>query len=297
MLINILLPVFLVAGSGYGIGRLLRLDSQPLTKIVFYLLTPALIFHSIYARRFVGGEVGTVILFVIILHLTLITLGMIGTRIMRLDEDLRIATTLSLSFNNVGNYGLPLLLFAFGEPGLVLGIIYMVSQITIQATLGVGLAVWSKGRSLLTFITALLSVPWVYAFIIALLLRTTAVIIPAWLIRPIELLAQAAIPIQLLVLGVELSWVKIGSLFRLAVPIALTKVIIPPLLAWGLTAALGIEGLLRAVLIIQASTPTAVNTLILTLRYNRRADLVAAIVLLTTVGSLITIGILLSLLL
>ena len=97
-------------------------------------------------------------------------------------------------------------------------------------------------------------------------------------------------------MGIELSWVKLGSVFRLAAPITLAKLLIPPLLAWGLTAALGIGGLLRAVLIIQASTPTAVNTLILALRYKRRADLVAAIVLLTTVGSLITIGILLSVL-
>lgn len=296
MIIDILLPIFLVAGSGYAIGRVLRLDPQPLTKIVFYLLTPALIFHSIYTHTVAGREVGTVILFVMILHLALIVLGLIGARIMRLDDNLRIAVTLSLSFNNVGNYGLPLLLFAFGEPGLALGVIYMVSHIAMQATLGVGIAVWSKDRSLRTFTNALLSVPWVYALVIALLLHTTAVAIPSWLARPIELLAQAAIPLQLLVLGIELSWVKLGSVFRLAAPITLAKLLIPPLLAWGLTAALGIGGLLRAVLIIQASTPTAVNTLILALRYKRRADLVAAIVLLTTVGSLITIGILLSVL-
>lgn len=297
MLIDILLPVFLVAGSGYAIGRLLRLDPQPLTKIVFYLLTPALIFHSIYTRTVVGGEIGTVVLFVVILHLTLIALGMAGTRIIRLNEDLRIAMTLSLSFNNVGNYGLPLLLFAFGEPGLAIGVIYMISHIMIQATLGVGIAAWVKGRSLLSYVNTLLSVPWVYPLAIALLLRVTTIAIPAWLARPIELLAQAAIPLQLLVLGVELSRVKLGSLFQLAAPITLVKLIVPPLLAWGLTEALGIGGLLRAVLIIQASTPTAVNTLILALRYNRRPDLVAAIVLLTTAGSLITIGILLSVLL
>lgn len=297
MLIDILLPVFLVAGSGYAIGRLLRLDPQPLTKIVFYLLTPALIFHSIYTRTVVGGEIGTVILFVVILHLTLMALGMAGTRIIRLNEDLRIAMTLSLSFNNVGNYGLPLLLFAFGEPGLAIGVIYMISHIMIQATLGVGIAAWVKGRSLLSYVNTLLSVPWVYPLAIALLLRVTTIAIPAWLARPIELLAQAAIPLQLLVLGVELSRVKLGSLFQLAAPITLVKLIVPPLLAWGLTEALGIGGLLRAVLIIQASTPTAVNTLILALRYNRRPDLVAAIVLLTTAGSLITIGILLSVLL
>jgi predicted permease len=41
---------------------------------------------------------------------------------------------------------------------------------------------------------------------------------------------------------------------------------------------------MRAVLIIEASTPTAVNALILSLQYRRRPELSAAIVLLTTLG-------------
>jgi len=57
-------------------------------------------------------------------------------------------------------------------------------------------------------------------------------------------------------------------------------------LAWGITAMLGIEGLLRAVLILQASTPTAVNALILSLQYERRSELTASVVLITTVGAL-----------
>jgi predicted permease len=62
------------------------------------------------------------------------------------------------------------------------------------------------------------------------------------------------------------------------------------------TAALGIEGLLRVVLIVEASTPTAVNALILSLQYDRRPDLTASVVLLTTVGNLATMSVLLMLL-
>jgi len=72
--------------------------------------------------------------------------------------------------------------------------------------------------------------------------------------------------------------------------------LIPPILAWGVTAALGLEGLLRVVLIVEASTPTAVNALILSLQYDRRPDLTASVVLLTTVGNLATMSVLLMLL-
>jgi len=43
---NDLLPVFLIAGARCLVGWLTRLDTQPLGKVVFYMLGPALIFHS-----------------------------------------------------------------------------------------------------------------------------------------------------------------------------------------------------------------------------------------------------------
>lgn len=53
---------------------------------------------------------------------------------------------------------------------------------------------------------------------------------------------------------------------------------------------------MRSVLIVEASTPAAVNSLILSLQYNRRPDLVSPVVFLTTIGNLATMGALLSLL-
>jgi len=101
---------------------------------------------------------------------------------------------------------------------------------------------------------------------------------------------------MLLLLGVQLAQVKITSVLPRATVVAGLKLILPPLLSWGLTAALGIHGLLRAVLIIEGSTPTAVNALLLALQYDRRPDLTASILLLTTVGNLVTMTVLLTLL-
>ena len=129
-----------------------------------------------------------------------------------------------------------------------------------------------------------------------MLVRTFSIGLPLPVSRPIELLAQAAIPIQLLLPGMALSRVRIEGLVRQAALLTAAKLLVPPLLAWGVTTALGVEGLLRAVLIVQASTPTAVNALILSLQYQRRPQLTATVVLLTTVGNLATMSILLTLL-
>jgi hypothetical protein len=147
-----------------------------------------------------------------------------------------------------------------------------------------------------TVVWKVLTVPWLYALALALALRALSLELPLAIARPIELVASAAIPIQLLLLGMALAGAKVGSLIRQAAPISMAKLVVPPLLAWGLTAAFGFEGLLRAVLILEASTPTAVNALVLSLQYERRAELAASIILLTTIAGVATTTLLLWLL-
>jgi len=89
-------------------------------------------------------------------------------------------------------------------------------------------------------------------------------------------------------LGLELPGVRLERVSREAAPIALAKLVLPSLVAFGLAAALGLHGLLRAVLLVEASTPTAINFLLLALQYDRRPDLVAGRVFLTTAGSAVT---------
>ena len=294
--VDVLLPVFLVAGAGYTVAKLTRIDPTILTKIVFYLLTPALIFHVLYTRPVTGGELTDTLLFVFLLHGLLFVIGHLSASGMHADRDTRAATVLTMSLSNTGNYGLPILLFAFGDKGFALGMLYILGHMAFQITFGVATAAWNKDTGLWRLPLNLLKVPWLYAFALALVLRGTGTALPIPIDRPIELLAQAAIPMQLLLLGVQLAQVQLTGLMREAVPLAAAKLILPPLIAWGLTFVLGIHGLLRSVLIVEGSTPSAVNSLILALQYNRRPDLASSVVLLTTVGNIVTMGILLTLL-
>jgi malate permease and related proteins len=293
---DVLLPVVLVAGCGLLVGRLIDRDPEILAKLAFYVLTPALLFYAIYSRPVSGAALGTVFLFVFVFHGLLFIGGYLGSRVLGLERETRTAATLTLSLSNTGNYGLPVLLFAFKEAGFALGILYILAHMAFQITFGAGIASWRKGMSVWRLPLNLLKIPWLYAFGLALLLKTTGVTLPEAISRPIELLYQAAIPTMLLLLGIELSRVKLRGVIGEAIPLTLVKLIVPPLLAWGLTAALGLHGLLRSVLIVEASTPAAVNSLILSLQYNRRPDLVSPVVFLTTVGNLATMGIVLSLL-
>jgi len=294
--INVVIPVVVVAAVGFAFGRWTKLDTAPLTRLSFYVLTPALIFHAFVGRSISTSDLADAAVFASIIHVSLLLLALVGVRWMRWDADTKTAAVLSFSFNNCGNYGLPVLLFAFGEPGFSLGVAYMVAHVVYQVLLGVGIASWRKGMSAGGLAVRILRVPWLYAFGLAMLVRALSVDLPTAIARPIDLVAAAAIPVQLLLLGMSLSRVRIGGLLHQAVPVSLAKLVVPPLLAWGGAAALGIDGLLRSVLIIEASTPTAVNALILSLQYRRRPELTASVVMMTTLGGLATTGLLLWLL-
>jgi len=294
--VNVLLPVFLIAGSGYLLARLTSIKSDGLVKLVFYILSPCLIFYSLYSQQVSEGAIANLVIFVVSLHAILFIIGSVLFRLFHWDDDSRVASTLALFLNNGGNYGLPILLFAFGDVGFQLGVLYVVVHAAMQVIIGVGIASWKKGISIWKLLRNVVSVPWFYALIVALVLRWTGTILPDSAIKPIEMLAQATIPVMLLLLGVQLAQVKITTVLPKATVVAVLKLLIPPLLSWGLTAALGIHGLLRAVLIIEGSTPTAVNALLLALQYDRRPDLTASILLLTTVGNLVTMTALLTLL-
>ncbi len=296
VLVNVIVPVILVAGAGYLFARWTKVDVAALTKLSFYVLSPALIFQSMLGSTISGATVARVGLFVLLVHGVLLLLGLVAGRAKSWDTDATASVAMSLSFTNCGNYGLPVLLFAFGDAGFTLGVVYMVAHQVFQIPFGVGVASWRKGMKLRTLAWKVLTVPWIYAMVAALAVRTFSVDLPVALARPIDLVAQATIPIQLLVLGMALAEVKVGKLFRVAVPVSAAKLILPPLLAWGACALLGLDGLLRAVLILQASTPTAINALILSLQYKRRPDLTASIVLLTTIGGIATTTLLLWLL-
>ncbi len=293
MLLDVIVPVLVVAAAGFLFGRWTRLDMTPLTRLSFYVLSPALIFHAFVSRSVAASDLATTGLFVVIFHGALFSMALLATARMSWDRDTKTSAVLSFSFNNCGNYGLPVLLFAFGEAGFALGVAYMIAHLVFQVVFGVGIAQWQRGIRPWGLMARILRVPWLYALAAAMVVRGFCLDPPAAIVRPVELVAGAAIPVQLLLLGMSLAKVEIAGLLRRAVPISVLKLAVAPLLAWGFTAALGVEGLLRTVLILEASTPTAVNALVLSLQFDRRAELTASVVLLTTMGGLAVTSLLL----
>ena len=294
ILLNVILPVFLVGGCGYLVGRSVRSEPLVLTRIIFYLLGPALIFRSIYLSTVSFDNALAIAGYVIVIQAIMFSISRIVGKLRRWDGDSQAAGSLVLLFANCGNYGLPVMLFAFGEQGFAFGVIYVLISSMMQATVGIGVASWHKGASWKQGLIQVLRVPYLYAFLLAILLRSTSIVLPQSIFRAVDLLAQAAIPGQLLMLGIQLSRVRLHHFGMDSFVLSTLKLAVPPILGWAVTSLMGISGLLQVVLIAEASMPSAVNALILATHYKRNPELAATTVFVSTALSLVTITLLLT---
>lgn len=297
ILLDVMAPIALVAGCGILVGRMLRSDATALAKIVFYVLGPALVFRSIFASEVALDSVFTIAVVTGAVHVAMLGAAWLLGRVTPWDGDTRASASLVLTFPNCGNYGLPVMLFAFGEQGFALGMVFVLVSLLLQGTLGIGVASWRRNMTWMHGLLHALQAPYIYAFILAVLFRRFATNLPVSIFRAVDLLADAAIPGQLLMLGLQLARVQVRQLRQVGVTamgLSFAKLIVPPLLAWGLTGLMGIDGLVRAVLVVQSGMPSAVNSIVLTANYGRDSTLAASTVLVSTALSLISVTLLLS---
>lgn len=284
MFLEVIGPTFLLVAAGYLLGRLGKLPAWPFAKLSFWLLSPALIFETLRTAQLPAKEAGLVALFVLVHYGLMFLLSLpLGRKLSPADPLGRRTTSLLLTFGNCGNLGLPILLFAYGPRAVDVGVIFLATNTVLLATLGVGIASW-QGRLTPVFLRNVLLVPWPYAVALGVIVRISR----AWpeaLARASSLLSQAAIPVFLLLLGLELASADLKAVAKPAVLVALARLSLASLLAWLLAPHFTADPLVRRSLVIEGSVPSAVNAYILAAQYRLRPDLASTALLLSTLLS------------
>jgi hypothetical protein len=273
---------------GFLLQRLLNLDPQPLSAIIFYALTPVLIFQLILESQFKGPELLRMsgLAALVVLTLSLLSFGI--SRLLRLSPVSTAALILTVGFMNSGNYGLSLNNFALGQIGLAWASLYFITTALLNNSLGVFIA--STGKlEVRKALKGMLRVPTIYAIVIALLLRLVEIPLPSTIIKPVDTLSAATIPAMLLVLGMQISRAKVPSNKGLVAIATFLRLIISPLLAWVLTLILQLPTVGAQAGILEASMPSPVLAIIISMEYDTDSDFVSAVVLITTLLSPFTV--------
>lgn len=295
ILVDDLVPIFAVASVGFVLARRLHADVRTLSRVTFNALAPCLVFTLMVTSTVSAEEFGQVAAYTLLFVAAVGGLAFLAARPFRLDRPHLAAFLLVVMFSNAGNYGLSVVLFAFGREALARAAIYFVTSALATYTAGTLLA--SSGRrGWLAACRGLVRVPALWGLLAAGVVMSTGLRLPAGVMRPIELLASAAIPCMLLVLGMQIERGARAERPALVAVAAALVLVGAPLVGFLLAHLLGLSGPARQAVLVQSAMPSAVVTTILALEFDAAPAFVAAVVVVTTLISPITVSLLIALL-
>lgn len=307
ILYYIVLPILLLAGVGYLLQRVVRLDMPTLRKLNFYFVIPCMIYGSVVTARVTPGDVGTVVLFALALLACMGVITYLACIVRRVPRDRRSAAVMTVIFHNSGNFGLPLQDLAFRSQGLgaeakSLQAFVMITQNFVTFTLGIVLAAsgGSHERRWRDNLMHIVKFPPVYALAAGVL----TVQIRQWIgsegatdalgaLRPfwevIKHIKGAFIAIALCTLGAQLALVSRGGRKYPVTMSVILRLLVGPAVGLGLIFLMGLQGFLAQMLLISTSSPTAVNCMMICLEFDNHPDYAAKAVFYSTLISPVTV--------
>jgi predicted permease len=287
-MVNTVLPVFILAGLGWMARRVLGVNVKDPATIGIYLLTPGLIANSILNAKIVSAEIGKIVAFALLLTgaMILITLALGAGLGWRPTE--RNAAVLSAAFMNSANYGLPVVLFAFGQAGFDRAAVFSVLESVLMYTV----AVFFAARGKLDWrqaVKAVFRLPLVWAAMGALAVRLLGVTLPEVILKPIGLLSNGALVVLIIILGMQVAGIRLqGALDKIGVA-ALLRLMLSPGVALLLVAFLHPEPLTGQVLVLESAMPAAVNVTLLAGQFDCEPEQVSGVTLVSTLFSLLSV--------
>lgn len=185
---------------------------------------------------------------------------------------------------NNGNFGLPIALLALGRQGLDQALVIFIASLLVMFTIGPALLGARDG--LLGGIRRVTLLPVTWALVVALVVRGTGTSTPAPLMSAIQLLADAAVPLVLLCLGLQLGQ---NLRIHLTRPVLLSvglRLVVVPLAAIVVGRLAGLSGLTLQSLVLACAMPTAVNAYMLAREFSDDPSTAASAVALSTFTSI-----------
>ena len=295
---NVVFPVFALILIGYVCGRTGKLGesaSVELNRFVVWLALPAQLFQfassSSWQTLWQPGFIAAFFLSCVAVFILVSILTWVRSR----DLVTASFSGLSASYSNTGYMGIPLCVLALGQDGLAPAIIstFIVFVMFAIATVLIEVGIQSHKKSheiVWSVLKSLCTNPLLLAPVAGLLWSSTDLVLYDPLAQVISFLAAAATPCALVSIGLFLMQ-KEKSVPQAAWSISFAKLIIQPLVAWLVAGPiLGLPALWVSAAVILAALPTGTGPFMLAQYYSADGRIISRVVLLTTIGSLLTLS-------
>lgn len=292
--LDVVLPVALIAAAGGVLGRLRVIPVAPVSTLVFYLFSPALVFDSLATTELSADVSFRIVAVMVATFLVMYAVSTAWSFARGHERSLRSAFALAATIPNTGNMGLPVALLAFGEAGFDVAVMNFVMGAVLAYSAGIGIASMAGGTAA-EALRAPFRYPVLYAAVAGAAVNALDLSVPVTFSAPIETLADAAVPVMLVVLGLQLrSAVSMEDLLDTGVANA-GRLLLAPVVTWSAASALGLDELTRDTLTVLAAMPTAVIATVLATEFDARPAFVTRAVVVSTLSSMLTVTLLISL--
>lgn len=283
-LIDVIAPVFFVIGIGYYLGKKNpEINTDFITTFAGNVGTPAMIFYTITTTGVTLSVFTEYFIYALIIIGGFSLAGIIFLLLLKKDF---ISELPPLILPNTGNMGIPICLFAYGTAGLGVASAIASVIILLHFTLGVLLA-----KKSFSFEILIKNMP-IYGIIVSVIFLYFEWDVPGYLENTTFLLTYATIFLVLMSLGIALSRLKVVSWTHASI-LGAVRVIIGPIIGFGLIKFLNLNGFAAGVLLIQSCMPSAVLTYLVGSMYSEKkvVDSVASVIVTSTIMSFVTIPI------
>jgi predicted permease len=290
-------PLFALVLVGYCLGRARRWPataSEALSKFLYAVPLPALLFRlgadisrlpPVDARvlfAFFGGCLAVFALARLV--------GRVG---FGLDGVGQSVFALGGIFSNNVFLGIPLAQSALGEAAMPsVGLVLVFNSLTLWTLVTVSVE-WARHGELSVrgfgkTVRSVLTNPIVASILGGTAFGLTGWTLPAFVDAPLALLAQPAIPLSLLVLGMGLAQYGLRTGWPVAAGIGAMKLVAQPLAVWALALAVGLGTVETQAVVLLAALPVGINVYLMAREFKAIEGAVATSMLLTTLLAAVT---------
>ena len=289
--------LFIMIMTGYFCSRRGILSPQTikeLSRFIIYVVTPCIVVESFH-RPFDSSmlqKMGIVCAAAVGTHLLNIILSRVLIR--DKEQNRRVVYQFATIFSNCGFMGLPLQHAILGTDGVFYGAVFIAIFNVFTWTYGF-ILMGSQGQKVDK--KKLLLNPGILGVTVGFIIFITSFQIPHILLIPIKSFAALNTPLPMVVIGYYLSQIATLKVLedKNLVITTVVKLLASPLIALLMLYLTGIRGLLLTSVIISASAPSAANTVMFSVLFNRDTKLAVTLVSLSTLLSLFTMPFVISL--
>lgn len=285
ILTRVTLPIMALVALGWLLQPRLKLDVGTLNRLQVYVVMPAFFVHFLSAGRQPISVVWPVMAFGIIQFLILIPFGWLAAMVLRMRHGIGPVMGLATAYANVGFFGVPVTLLAFGPDYLIHQSVLAALMAILTCTVGVWMLA-PPGGSMLGKVRTVFETPLIPSIGLGLALRGFEIELPALVSQPMQFLGSIFTPLALYTLGAQVA--ATGAVKLEWGPQALVlflKFVFAPAATWLICSTMGLPWDITAVIVVATATPVGVLISIFAAEYGRELEFISTAIVLSTLLS------------